>query len=442
MSGKEPQGELWIAGYPGTMAGADSELDHLLDMLKGRVNVHLVPFCGAPEEMRQSCDDRGFTTHLFDPGIFAGKTVLSLCCGDFLRHLPNIYREGAPKRVLWANCMTYNFDLELEAHRNGWITHYLYHCDYQRARVKPKLEAIGPVNELPGYRPFFSDRIWRSRGCVRCNRDDSVFGVGRVSRDDGDKYHPALWETLLRINSPKPVRAIVLGFGPKARAKCGDPPPQDVLQSYIWEPGGVPAGEAFGHMHVMLHITGGSRENWPMTGKEAWASGVVPVVENNFGWREMVTDGVDGFLVETPMEAAHRASQLAYDPELRLRMVEAGRATLLREHCDAERCFAPFKAILSEEEPMRQRSVSEPAVEPIGRGGVVRPDDLKGIPACVLEDLREACKAGRYTVAVFKLGSRGDITVKTTTEDFPHYGFGECPKLLTEDLDKILRSNR
>ena len=89
-------------------------------------------------------------------------------------------------------------------------------------------------------------------------------------------------------------------------------------------------------------LTGGSRENWPRTILEAWASGVVPIVDADFGVREMVTHGVDGFHARSTDEAAFLASLLAFDHNLRENLVRGGYETLTREHFNAERSARPF----------------------------------------------------------------------------------------------------
>jgi len=80
----------------------------------------------------------------------------------------------------------------------------------------------------------------------------------------------------------------------------------------------------------MLSINGGARENWPRIGLEAMAAGVPLVVQNQWGWREMVRHGVTGFLCDSDQELAYYTAQLAYDERKRLVMAEAARAHVER----------------------------------------------------------------------------------------------------------------
>ena len=75
-----------------------------------------------------------------------------------------------------------------------------------------------------------------------------------------------------------------------------------------------------------------------MSAIEALASGTPVVATRVGGVPDVVTDGVDGFLVE-PGEteaAAERLAELARDPELRARLGDAGRENA-RERYSVER---------------------------------------------------------------------------------------------------------
>jgi glycosyltransferase involved in cell wall biosynthesis len=72
-------------------------------------------------------------------------------------------------------------------------------------------------------------------------------------------------------------------------------------------------------------LNGQSIENWPRVGLEAMAAGVPIVADNRGGWREMIEDGHSGFLCDTLDEAAFRIANLAYDEQLRMGVVIAGR---------------------------------------------------------------------------------------------------------------------
>ena len=59
----------------------------------------------------------------------------------------------------------------------------------------------------------------------------------------------------------------------------------------------------------------------------------VPVVASAVGVnREIIEDGVDGFLASTPAEWVDKLSRLLAEPELRARFREAGRRTIERRY--------------------------------------------------------------------------------------------------------------
>src|SRR6266545_1454483 len=99
--------EIWIAGYPSPFGGADTELDHNIDLWLGQgMAVHLVPMFGCDPASRRRCDERGCITHDYHPRIFKDKLVVSFCNGEFLRLLPEIHALGKPAVTVWFNCMT------------------------------------------------------------------------------------------------------------------------------------------------------------------------------------------------------------------------------------------------------------------------------------------------------------------------------------------------
>ena len=60
--------EIWVAGYPSFYGGADTELDHNIDLWRRfGIAVHLVPMHGQDPTMTLRCDARGCQTHNYTP---------------------------------------------------------------------------------------------------------------------------------------------------------------------------------------------------------------------------------------------------------------------------------------------------------------------------------------------------------------------------------------
>ena len=114
-----------------------------------------------------------------------------------------------------------------------------------------------------------------------------------------------------------------------------------------WSPGGTTPADLYRRIHVLMHRTGGSRENWPRTVLEAFATGVAVIAEDDFAMPLLVENGVTGFLCRSSEEMSYRASQLAFDEPLRRRMVHAAYERFVAEHANPERAFAPWRGLLA-----------------------------------------------------------------------------------------------
>lgn len=350
--------EIWVYGFPSTYGGADTELDHLIDLWRRHdVAVTLVT-SGPPDgTMLRTVLDRGCRVRGYRPGIFKDRVVLSLCNGEFLRRLPEIHAAGKPAVTCWANCMTWTFPDEIEAHRQGLIDLHLFQSRYQEGMLRPALEAVRPVQSLEGYRPWFNP----GRLSFQPSPVTDLFAMGRISRDDAAKFPADLWRTFAKVSSPVPTKAMVLGYGPNAAAKCGSAP--GWLDWQTWQPGAIPAANLYRRLHCLIHRTGGSRENWPRTVIEAMASGVPVIAERDYGLPEMLQDGVTGFLCGSSDEMSFRASELAYNEAGRLAMAEAAHRAFLDQHANEARSMACWERLfdsLPSSEPVTPQPLATP----------------------------------------------------------------------------------
>jgi glycosyltransferase involved in cell wall biosynthesis len=333
---------VWVAGFPSTYGGADTELDHVIDLFRlFRVEVNLVPMFGTDEDMLQSVRERGCNIYEYRDDIFRDKTVLSFCNGSFLEHLPRIVETGRPATTIWFNCMTWLFERELEAHRNGWIDLFGFQSEYQKQLLVPLLEQVRPVRTFP-YKSFFNAAKveWRYRPW------DGEYRIGRISRDSEDKFAPDAWRIFDRVLVPQGLRkkVYILGYGPNAAAKCG-PPPQ-TLDWLTWSPEAIPATEFYRTIDTMIHKTGGSRESLCRVLLEAYAHGVVPVVENDFAFPDLVIHEETGFMSSDSDEMSYYASLLAMNQPLHRRIAENGRRYLEAGLADPGTCWNGWREVL------------------------------------------------------------------------------------------------
>ena len=338
--------EVWVAGLPSTLGGADTELDHQIDLWSRHgVVTHLVKLPGTTtsEEIVRNCEQRGCVIHEFTPSVFRGRLVVAYCSAPFLDLLPRIHAEGRPSCVVWFNCMTWTFEKERSAHRDGLIDLFGFQSRHQRERLLAQLNPIRPVIELDGYRPYFNPEN-KLQALSISAKSDAYFGVGRVSRDDAAKFPADLWITYSKVVAPRPVKAFVLGYGENAHAKAGTPPAW--LDWMTWPPQGIPVAALFQRIHALVHRTGGSGENWPRVILEAYATGTAVIAEAAHGSLEMVVDGESGFLCKSSDELAFRASQIAFDDDLRQQLTTRARAYLINDLASEHRCWQSWSRLL------------------------------------------------------------------------------------------------
>ncbi len=280
-------------------------------------------------------DAIGRTTHLTRPDELesvpglAGSPAIGFCNAEFLAHAHRLRKIGCP--VVWVNCMTFLFDREKRFYaEHGPFDAQVFQSEFQRMSLEPQLASSG-YDPATGHliRGAFDLSEWTFQ--PRAHAKGEPFVVGRMARPDADKWSSNTWRIYERIQY-RQRRAVVLGMNEKTHAKLGKPPEW----AECLKPMAMPVPEYLAGLHCLLPVNGGARENWPRAGLEAMAAGVPVVAQNEWGWREMIDHGVTGFLGSGDEELAHHAASLAYDEELRMRIVHAARAKLVREFANPD----------------------------------------------------------------------------------------------------------
>lgn len=333
--------EIWVAGYPSFYGGADTELDHNIDLWRRHgIEVHLVPMFESDPKMRRKCNKRGCHTHKYTPSIFDNRIVVSFCNGTFLEKIPEIVEKGRPKKIVWFNCMTWTFEDEKVAHAHGCIDIFGFQTKFQREELTKVLSKYREeIVALEGYKPYFNDGI-----NYKYRPPSEHFAMGRVSRDDPEKFADDIWKIFYKVCSPIKLKTFILGWSPAVEKKTGPPPPS--LDWQTWKPNEIPISTFYPKLHCLVHKTGGSRENCPRIIPECWAYGVPFIGENAYGLPELIVDGETGFLCDSSDEMSHRASQLAFDEKLRHRLIEQGRDHLASTYADSQECIEPWLKLL------------------------------------------------------------------------------------------------
>jgi len=161
----------------------------------------------------------------------------------------------------------------------------------------------------------------------------SAFVIGWVGRMTGVKDTGAVLE-IVRATRERGVDAVV--------CMVGDGPDRERLEQLAHDLGIARASYFVGYQSDVAgyyrlfdaFVLPSVNEGTPVSAIEALASGT-PVVANRVGGvPDVVSDGVDGFLVEPgDVEgAADRLAELASDPELRARLGESGRMAMFERY--------------------------------------------------------------------------------------------------------------
>ena len=339
--------KVFLIGYPGDMGGANTEAWHTIKLWRRfGVDVHLIPTWGQDEKWKARLDSIGCTTHHVAsdklesvPGL-AGTPVVGMCNSEFMLHAHRFRAMGFP--IIWVNCMTFLFDHERRFFaEHGPADAFVFQSEFQRSQLEPKLAEFG-YDPAAGHliRGAFDFGEWEFR--PRAHGKGDVFVVGRVARPDQDKWSSNTWPIYGRIQYAH-KQALMLGMDDRTHRKLGNPPPWATCH----RPMAMPVQDYYRQLHCLLPVNGGAKENWPRAGLEAMASGVPIVAQNQWGWPEMVEHGVTGFLGDCDEELAHFTAMLAYDEDLRTRIVHTAHRQLVEELANPETIWAGWQQLFS-----------------------------------------------------------------------------------------------
>ncbi len=338
---------IFVIGYPGDVGGADTECWHTARLWRqAGWEVNFIPAwrpraCWHARLSGIGCQTvRCHPDHLESVSGLRDGVVVSFCNSHFLQIAPRLRALGC--RLVWVNCMTWLFPREAELYaQHGPFDAYVFQSGYQQSELEPQLARFGVQSEqchrIPG--AFCCDEF-SFRPLAHAS--DQPLVIGRLSRPAPDKFASATWEIYTRVHRPR--RARIMGWGSDVGAKLGPPP--DWAECL---PAGAESAQQFlASLHCLMPINGGARENWPRVGLEAMSAGVPLVVENRWGWREMVRHGETGFLCSAADDFVEQASRLARDEALRLRIARQARYALEAETASPRRFIDRWRNVLAQ----------------------------------------------------------------------------------------------
>jgi glycosyltransferase involved in cell wall biosynthesis len=312
--------ELCVIGHPSRLGGADTELDHQIRCWQDMgVEVHICHTGPLDAGLRaMDMESRGCIYHEpRDWRSLAGMHCISFCNGHFLAALPEIKQYA--RTATFVNCMTWNFEREVEMQARGLIDFHLYQTDHALERVSRRLHSLGNYRPLR-FHPYFHTEEFSFHE----SRPSDKFRFGRISRDDRDKHGARQLWIYETMTAPVLKEGIILGFGPRAREKYGRLP-DDYVRPY---PEGQLSQSEFYAFCDAIIMTTDTVENLPRVGFEAMSSGSLLVVDRRGGWTLQVDDGLTGWLCGDDREFVYKASRCAFEREEREAMRRAARRKL------------------------------------------------------------------------------------------------------------------
>lgn len=298
---------LCVIGHPSKLGGADTELEHQIYLWREMgIEVYICHTGDFDSNAEKMCQEMKSIGCKYLPSKswkdLQGLDVISFCNGQFLENLSEIKKYA--RSTTFVNCMTWNFNKELEAQEKNLIDFYLYQTQHQFDRVSVKLKNLGS-----NYKPLFFNPYFKNDNFPFIERkDNSLFRFGRISRGDADKFGKhQLWiyETM---TAPVLKSGTILGWDSRAEKKLGK------LPSYIkgHSEGSISQQELYALCDVII-MTTDTYENLPRVGFEAMSSGSLLVVDNKGGWIKLVEDGKTGWLCNDNREFVYKASRTAFE---------------------------------------------------------------------------------------------------------------------------------
>lgn len=242
--------------------------------------------------------------------------VMNFCGKEFLEDLPLINKHT--KKTAFINCMTFLFDNEKKMHRDGLIKYSLY----QRQGVLEPHKAI-LRNDFNSQAEFilFNPYFYHKESPNENLRVDDRFTIGRISRQDTDKFAKNTFHIWEYAVAPVLKRGLVLGYDGRSEKKTGKPP--GWVQTFR-DQNALSVSDFYASCDVIVQSTD-TTENLPRIGFEAMHAGIPLVVDNRGGWKHMIEHEVTGFRCNTPQEFIYWTSRLAFEPELRSEIADAAK---------------------------------------------------------------------------------------------------------------------
>lgn len=316
--------DIAVIGYPSLCGGADTEL---LDQIKVwnliGIKVHLIPTKDNKNDRLDLSDYNVVIHDYMDFSSCKDMHTLAFCNPAFLDYASEIRKYA--RSMSWANCMTFNFKNELEAHEKGYIDYFLYQTKHQYNNLAGNLIKTNK-NYIPyQFLPYFDSS--RFPFIDPKDRNYDIMSFGRISRSDIGKFSRNQFKIYSKINVPK--QGIVLGWDDQLKEKFDS---SDINNSNVtfYKENEITQQEFYRKVNVLCMSTN-TYENLPRIGFEAMTSGTVLVVDNRGGWKTEIVNLETGYLCDNIDDFVYTIEFLYHHPETLKEIAQNARKRLETE---------------------------------------------------------------------------------------------------------------
>jgi hypothetical protein len=265
-----------------------------------------------------------------------GMHCISFCNGEFLSSIRHIKKYA--KTTTFVNCMTWNFQKEIEAQHNGQIDFHLYQTEHAFEKISKNLRHLGTYRPIM-FKPYFDTTAFP----FIPKRHTDHFRFGRISRCDISKFHNDQFQIYDAIQSNVPKSGVVVGWDFRIKdllkiqtkdlsIQTKDKSKAEFYKGYIQliKEGAISQQDFYNFCDVMI-MSSDTFENLPRVGFESMSSGSVLIVNDRGGWKLQVEDGKTGFLCNNTKEYIEKSNLLASEHELKEDLRFAARQKLEKE---------------------------------------------------------------------------------------------------------------
>jgi glycosyltransferase involved in cell wall biosynthesis len=332
--------EICIIGHPSFCGGADTELfDQLKCWNKMGIKVYICHTGPINQYIRTMNLERDYGCKYLSPRQWnevQGMHCISFCNGEFLSNIRHIKKHA--KTTTFVNCMTWNFQKEIEAQFKGQIDFHLYQTTHAFEKISKNLQHLGTYRPIM-FKPYFDTNAFP----FLPKRPTDHFRFGRISRCDVSKFHNDQFQIYDMIQSPVPKSGVVVGWDFRIKdtmkiqtkdlsIQTKDNTKAEFYKGYIQlvKEGAINQQAFYSFCDVMI-MSSDTFENLPRVGFESMSSGSILVVNNRGGWKLQVEDGKTGYLCNDAKEYIERSNLLANNIEFKEDMRFAARQKLEKE---------------------------------------------------------------------------------------------------------------